>query len=47
MILQAKNVSFQYKENAPLVLQNISFEVKEGERVGLDVYKRQIRRGAS
>lgn len=35
MILQAKNVSFQYKENAPLVLQNISFEVKEGERVGL------------
>lgn len=35
MILQAKNVSFQYKENSPMVLQDISFEVGEGERVGL------------
>lgn len=35
MILQAKNVSFQYKENSPMVLQDISFEVREGERVGL------------
>lgn len=35
MILQAKQVSFQYKENSPMILQNISFEVGEGERVGL------------
>lgn len=35
MILQAKDVSFHYKENGPMVLDHISFEVYEGERVGL------------
>lgn len=33
--MQAKNVSFHYKENGPMVLENLSFEVEEGERVGL------------
>ena len=35
MVLQAKDVSFHYKENSPMVLDHISFEVQEGERVGL------------
>lgn len=35
MVLQAKNVSFRYKEDGPLILENLSFEVREGERVGL------------
>lgn len=35
MVLQAKDVSFHYKENSPMVLDRISFEVQEGERVGL------------
>lgn len=35
MELQADNVSFNYKENGPMVLRDISFKVREGERVGL------------
>ena len=35
MVLQVKDVSFHYKENSPMVLDHISFEVQEGERVGL------------
>ena len=35
MVLQAKDVSFRYNENGPMVLDHISFEVGEGERVGL------------
>jgi len=30
-----KNVDFRYRENLPLVLKSISFEVKPGERVGI------------
>ncbi|HIR76724.1 MAG TPA: ATP-binding cassette domain-containing protein [Candidatus Choladousia intestinipullorum] len=35
MVLQAKDVSFHYKESGPMILDRISFEVQEGERVGL------------
>lgn len=35
MILQAKDVSFQYKKDGQMVLNHVSFEVGEGERVGL------------
>lgn len=35
MILQAKDVSFQYNEGGPVILDHVSFEVHEGERVGL------------
>lgn len=35
MILEARNVSFQYNEGGPLVLDNISFKIEEGERIGL------------
>lgn len=35
MILQAKDISFKYMEDGPYILDHISFEVKEGERVGL------------
>ncbi len=35
MVLQAKNVSFRYKDDGPWILDNVSFEVQEGERIGL------------
>ena len=35
MILQAKDVSFQYKKDGQMVLNHVSFEVGDGERVGL------------
>lgn len=35
MILQAKDVSFRYTADSPLILDRVSFEVREGERVGL------------
>lgn len=35
MILEAKNVSFQYNEDGPLVLDNVSFKIEERERIGL------------
>lgn len=35
MVLEAKNVSFRYKEEGPLILDNVSFTVEEGERIGL------------
>ncbi len=35
MILEAKDVCFQYYEGGPMILDHISFKVEEGERVGL------------
>lgn len=35
MVLEAKNVSFQYTKDGPLILDCVSFSVREGERVGL------------
>lgn len=35
MILEAKDVSFQYTENGSMILDHLSFAVEEGERVGL------------
>lgn len=35
MILQAKDVSFRYSEDGPMVLNHVSFEIEEGERIGL------------
>lgn len=35
MILQANHVSFQYTEKSPLILDDISLQIAEGERVGL------------
>lgn len=35
MQIEAKNISFRYNENSPLVLKSVSLNVKEGERVGL------------
>ncbi len=35
MILQARDVSFRYSENGPMVLNHVSFEAAEGERIGL------------
>ena len=35
MVLKAKNVSFRYKDDGPWILDNVSFEVQEGERIGL------------
>lgn len=32
--VEFKNVSFQYAENLPMVLKDISFKVKKGERIG-------------
>jgi ATP-binding cassette subfamily B protein len=32
--VEFKNVSFQYAENLPIVLKDISFQVKKGERIG-------------
>lgn len=32
--IEFKNVSFQYADNLPLVLKNISFQVKKGEKIG-------------
>lgn len=32
--IEFKNVSFQYADNLPLVLKNISFKVKKGEKIG-------------
>lgn len=34
-IVQFKNVSFRYHSEAPWVLRNISFEVKQGEWIGM------------
>lgn len=35
MILQANHVSFQYTEKSPLILDDVSLRIAEGERVGL------------
>ena len=35
MILEAKNVSFRYNNDGPLILDQVSFIIEEGERVGL------------
>ena len=35
MILEARDVSFQYNDNGPMVLNHVSFQIEEGERVGL------------
>ena len=35
MILEAKNVSFRYNNDGPMVLNQVSFTIEEGERVGL------------
>ena len=35
MILEAKDVCFQYSEQGPMILDHVSFKVEEGERVGL------------
>lgn len=35
MILEAKNVSFRYNNDGPLILDQVSFTIEEGERVGL------------
>jgi ATP-binding cassette subfamily B multidrug efflux pump len=32
--IEFKNVSFQYADNLPFVLKNISFQVKKGEKIG-------------
>jgi ATP-binding cassette subfamily B protein len=32
--IEFKNVSFQYADNLPMVLKNISFKVKKGEKIG-------------
>jgi ATP-binding cassette subfamily B protein len=32
--IEFKNVSFQYSENLPMVLKNISFKVNKGEKIG-------------
>lgn len=32
--IEFKNVSYQYAENLPMVLKNISFKVKKGEKIG-------------
>jgi len=33
--IEVKNINFRYKEDAPLVLKNVSFEAKEGEFIAL------------
>lgn len=35
MILEAKEVSFRYQKDGPLILDQLSFRIEEGERVGL------------
>ena len=35
MRLEAKNVSFRYREHSPWILREISLSVEKGERVGL------------
>lgn len=35
MKLEAKDVCFRYTEDGPMILDHVSFEVNEGERVGL------------
>lgn len=35
MILQANHISFQYTEKSPLILDDVSLRIVEGERVGL------------
>lgn len=35
MRLEAKNVSFRYTAKSPYVLQNLSFSLEEGERIGV------------
>jgi ATP-binding cassette subfamily B protein len=32
--IEFKNISFQYADNLPFVLKNISFQVKKGEKIG-------------
>lgn len=35
MLLEAKNISFRYTEKSPLILEDVSFKVSEGERIGI------------
>lgn len=35
MQIEAKNISFRYRENAPWILKDVSLKIEEGERVGL------------
>jgi peptide/nickel transport system ATP-binding protein len=35
MRLSAENISFRYTEKSPWILKDVSFEIKEGERVGI------------
>lgn len=33
--IEFKNVELRYRENLPLVLKNVSFDIKAGEKVGI------------
>ncbi|RKM58557.1 ABC transporter ATP-binding protein [Butyrivibrio sp. XB500-5] len=35
MLLEANNISFRYTEKSPWILENVSFKVAEGERIGI------------
>ena len=35
MQIEAKNISFRYRENTPWILKDVSLKIEEGERVGL------------
>ena len=35
MLLEANNISFRYTEKSPWILENVSFKVEEGERIGI------------
>ena len=33
MQIEAKNISFRYRENTPWILKDVSLKIEEGERV--------------
>ena len=35
MQIEARNISFQYRENTPWILKDVSLKIEEAERVGL------------
>lgn len=35
MQIEARNISFRYRENTPWILKDVSLKIEEGERVGL------------
>ncbi|MBO4883459.1 MAG: ABC transporter ATP-binding protein [Lachnospiraceae bacterium] len=35
MLLEANNISFRYTEKSPWILENVSLQVAEGERIGI------------